>query len=279
MAGAGQTGGAAGQGSVAGSCELPIDLGDGLGRVGTGTLPRGENEFDFCPGAGTEQHFRWQAPATGRYAFRTDDSEFDTVLFAQRGPVCADPGEGTCSDDYYELQSLIAMQLEGGDDVWLVIDSFGSLRGDYVLEVQPQGSCPEQVVSPCPSGACPPAGNVFEVATDYQIEAQPLPLGGVSDCGGGPLGFSVEVRAVTEGVYRFRVDGAATQFDPVIALRADCGEATFACDDDGGDGPLAAELDVPLAEGESVIVEIGAFELPAGPRGGVGPVTLQVDLL
>lgn len=272
-ANAGAAGAGAGGARVEdGSCDAPYQLGSDTGRVATGIISPGRNGFDACPGNGAEHHLRWVAPQTGRYAFRTDDSDFDTVLFVQPGGVCSDPTGGLCSDDYFGLQSLVDLEVERGEALWLVLDSFGSQPGNYALDVQSVGACPGASVGPEL-----PVSQV--VASDFQSESALLALGGVSECGGGPLGFTLEFQAPREGRYRFSVAAPRGRYDPVIAVRQGCSGSLLACDDDGGETPRSAALESVLSEREVVLIEIGSFEVSATPRGGDGRVELWVEEL
>jgi hypothetical protein len=269
-----ESGGAGGAEPVSGdgTCESPLSLGSAVGDdVAVGRFDVMGNEFDVCPGMGGELHFSWRAPRPGRFAFRTDGSDFDTVLFAQRGEVCAEPVDGACNDDYYGLQSLVALDVAEGESVWVVLDSFPSIAAaDFRLEIQEEATCPSLDASGL-TGA-------VVVSDDFRFDSRPLPLGGVSECGGGPLGFTLAWQASEEGVYRFSVEGNPDLYDPVLAVRDSCGGALLACDDDGGAAERAAEVVLPVGEGETVSIEVGSYEGPVF-EGAEGPVVLDVEAL
>jgi hypothetical protein len=247
-------------------------LGRSLGQVSTGTLyDDGLNGFNQCPGDGPDAHFHWQAPRDGRYVFRTDGSTFDAVLFLKRGAVCGDLRGGLCNDDYYELQSLLAIDLQEGDSVWAVVDSYTVDAGDYVLAIQDEGACPGASVGSS-------VGDGVFVAESFRYDSVVLRPGGVDQCGGGPLGFTVEWEAPAAGTYQFAVRGQFRAFDPVVAVRFGCGAMPTACDNDGGPGRVAAETSVFVEAGTRVIIEIGAADADQGTA-SVGRVQLDIELV
>lgn len=89
-----------------------------------------------CGGqAGPDDMYRFTAPGAGLYRFHTFGSSFDTVLYVWT--ACDGPELGCSDDANLELQSEVVVALEGGQQVWVVVDGVeGSAAGPYQLNVE-----------------------------------------------------------------------------------------------------------------------------------------------
>jgi hypothetical protein len=76
----------------------------------------------------------WTAPVAGSYVFDTLGSSFDTLLYLIAGSSCSGPSL-VCNDDALGgLQSQVVLQLDEGQLVTIVIDSFGN-TGTFTLNI------------------------------------------------------------------------------------------------------------------------------------------------
>ena len=123
-----------------GTCESPYEFADGGdgSYVAEGTLS-GDNFSGSCSSAETELpaedavvHFT--AAEAGTYRFDTISSfGLDTIIYLQS--VCGDANsELDCNDDFGsfengEVQSQIILNLEAGQEVFLIVDSFATEPG------------------------------------------------------------------------------------------------------------------------------------------------------
>jgi hypothetical protein len=78
---------------------------------------------------------QFTAPSAGQYIFETAGSDFDTILFARPGCLGADLA---CNDDGQGLglQSRITLDLAANETVVVIVDGFGTNRGNVVLTVR-----------------------------------------------------------------------------------------------------------------------------------------------
>ncbi|HMI94443.1 MAG TPA: S8 family serine peptidase, partial [Polyangiales bacterium] len=131
-----------------GQCQLwgagcpAADLGSTLGNLvldgnsqGAGNLRTGS-----CGGAdGPDLAFAWTAPAPGSYRFGTDGSAIDTVLYLRDD---CDGAELACNDDSDDATSAVAVTLDAGQAVVVVVDSRQSAGGNVHLAIEP-AVCPD----------------------------------------------------------------------------------------------------------------------------------------
>jgi hypothetical protein len=121
--------------SALGSCRVPIEL-DPLVETSFGGDARAyESRFSgSCGGSGGEVVFRYRPPETGTYTFDTYQSTFDTVLYVLRGPECDDPLIG-CNDDHAGILSSLTLELNAGEPVTIIVDSFSGPGENYQINV------------------------------------------------------------------------------------------------------------------------------------------------
>ncbi len=111
------------------------NLGTAVGAsVATGDQRDGDNLYDCNGGTGRELVFRWTPPDSGRWTLTTIGSEGDTVLEVRAG--C----EGRtllCNDDYSGLASGGSIEVEEGEEVIVIVDSYSSSsEGNVVLNIE-----------------------------------------------------------------------------------------------------------------------------------------------
>ncbi len=114
-----------------------VDLGSRLGAaLAAGSTVGGPTQLEgSCGGDESEEAvYAWTAPSAGRYAFTTDGSDYDTVLYLRDG-LCA-TRELECDDDNDEgVQSTVTVTLRAGQQVTIVVDGYGGDSGDYTLGI------------------------------------------------------------------------------------------------------------------------------------------------
>lgn len=147
-------------------CAEPVDLNTaGMGMGGevhyvTRLNPGPSALRGSCGGIGPEQALRFTAPAPGRWFFSTarPGTELDTVLYVQT--ACGQPGtEIACNDDTGQggFQSVVAVDLEADQQVFVILDSFGREGGSVTLAIGQAGlsalgePC-DEVSRYCPEG-------------------------------------------------------------------------------------------------------------------------------
>ncbi|MDO9017151.1 MAG: hypothetical protein Q8S73_12270 [Deltaproteobacteria bacterium] len=83
--------------------------------------------------------FRWAAPSAGSWTFDTVGSDFDTLLYVRRGGC--EGAEIACNDDQATTvgPSRVTVALTAGQEVFVVLDGFSTLSGNYVLNVNASG--------------------------------------------------------------------------------------------------------------------------------------------
>lgn len=142
-------------------------LGGALGSsVATGTTCGKSSDFEpSCAlgpaGSTRDVVYSWTAPASDSYRFTTQGSSIDTVLELRSASSPADVLK--CNDDETDdtLQSALDVDLVLGQQVLVVVDSYGMSCGDYTLGISarcggcdtPPGSC-HQPAGKCVDGAC-----------------------------------------------------------------------------------------------------------------------------
>jgi len=123
------------------------DLGTTTGdSVATGDTTSEDDTYTYgeCGSSGgRDRFFLFEAPESGCYDFNTEGSTYDTLIRV------LDACEGTsiaCNDDYGgTLRSRVAVSMEMGDTVFVVVDGYSSYSyGPYVLNISydtSAGSC------------------------------------------------------------------------------------------------------------------------------------------
>lgn len=145
-------GGAGGDGAGADGGDPPrdigcaeVDLGSGLGELSLGTLAGAADRHGYCGaplGAdGEDRLFYWVAPEAGDFTFRTEGSDFDTMLTLYRGACVRIEA---CNDDYDGAASAVDARLEAGEVVVLALDAYTLGEASaYVISVR-RGALPEE---------------------------------------------------------------------------------------------------------------------------------------
>jgi hypothetical protein len=142
-------------------------LDGGLGSsVATGTTCDKSSDFDpscaFGPSGTTRDVvYSWTAPASDRYRFTTEGSDFDTVL--ELRSASSSSHVLMCNDDETidTRHSALDVDLVRGQQVLVVVDSYGTGCGNYTLGISaqcggcdtPPGSC-HQTAGTCVNSAC-----------------------------------------------------------------------------------------------------------------------------
>lgn len=211
--------------------------------------------------------FSWTAPEDGVFTFDTLGTSFDTVLFVLDG-ACAGE-ELACNDDLDPArqvrQSAVAVDLEAGQTVTIVVDGFSA---DHVGEVElhingGNATCPDDTLDRVPAHVIG--------STETAIAASS------STCGGAFASErSYSLVADIAGTYTFDTFGSS--FDTVLyVLDGGCDGTTLACNDDAESSSASGAL-VDLHEGQTVTVIVdgapghrGDFDLAVGRLGGACP--------
>ena len=183
----------------------------------------GDGERDRWTFEGDEDIYRFSVFA---------DGDFDPVV-----EVLEESGRSIGRDDDGgdDRDSQLDVPLAGGEVYQVIVSGFGSSSGDYEILVEP--ARPDPVLPPVDGGA-------LTIGREVRGEVA--------------RGGSVRYRFVGEGrtvaISAIGIDG----FDPTVAaLTSDGLELGF--DDDGGSEPLASLLQVDVAGGQTVIIEVAGF--------------------
>ena len=241
--------GAGGSPGGDGSCESPQRIAGEEASFG-GFIPRSPSVFDGCVGEGPERAFVWTSPAAGQYFFDTVGSGFDTVLYAATSLSCDGSGpvpDGACSDDFDGNESLVSVDVAAGQDVFIVVDSYNSSGGDYLLSVHGAGQCP--LVS---LGS--ELGRPLFNSPEFIRLVHALEPGGLDECGGRAVGFTLAWQAPAAGAYVFDTQGST--FDTMLAVREACDGPALGCDDSRVNGGTARVVST-LELGQQVVIEFG----------------------
>jgi hypothetical protein len=105
-----------------------VDIGWSTGEPAYSDSTSGltDNFTESCEDGGDEDgpdiSMEWTAPSSGCFEFSTTGSAFDTVLklYDDCGGAMLD-----CNDDYSDLTSLVAFEVESGMDYIIVVDGYG----------------------------------------------------------------------------------------------------------------------------------------------------------
>jgi len=87
----------------------------------------------FEPPTYEEYLVRWTAPSAGTYRFDLVGSDFDTLLGI--ADACG-VGELGCNDDCFELQSGLALEVDDGQTITIIIGGFAGQGGEFVLNIE-----------------------------------------------------------------------------------------------------------------------------------------------
>jgi len=123
-------------GNPSGNACGAVDLGSRLGAaLASGSTIGGPTQLEgSCGGDESEESvYTWTAPSAGRYAFTTNGSDYDTVLYVRDG-LCA-TRELECNDDEDGVQSTVTITLRANQQVTVVVDGYSGDSGDYTLGI------------------------------------------------------------------------------------------------------------------------------------------------
>jgi hypothetical protein len=118
-----------------------LDLGSALGAsVANGNNSGSTDDFLGSCGisGGLDECFLWTAPQTLSYLFDLSGSTYDEVLIIYSGIT-----EIACSDSMDPGGESILLPMTQGEQIVIVVDAFGAVTGDYVLNIT--GILPEDV--------------------------------------------------------------------------------------------------------------------------------------
>ncbi len=127
-----------------------IDLTSYLGSAYVGELSTGPNSTDDCgDGENGQVLFSFDAPEADTYSFSTSHAatDFDTVMHAFTDCARDDAAVSRCDDDGGSgIQSMITVELDAGQTLWVAVGGFSSSNGSFGLtvtqgEVEPVDSC------------------------------------------------------------------------------------------------------------------------------------------
>jgi hypothetical protein len=236
------------------------DLGSAVGNhVWTGTASTGGILTGSCGGDGYEATFGWTAPAAGWYSFDTAGVYEDTVLYLLDGDC--DGAELACNDDVVGTRSGLGIELTDGQEVTVVVDAAAAGEViDAMWSVYPFDlTCAHD-----------------DLGDDERSWSGTIPMTDTAwiggDCPPAVGGAMLDWTAPASGMYTFSTAGSG--FDTVLYVLGSCDgpDATLACNDDAGGG-YQSELTLGVAEGEQVVVVIGAFD--ARYDGGAYTLTIE----
>lgn len=197
--------------------------------------------------------YAWRAPEAGCYRFTTEGSLYDTVL-----AVAADcDNELLCSDDLgVSLQSEIHWPLEAGEDILIAVDGYGGedSSGAYSLTVERGDLIPPDLDLGSAVGAVAD-GTTF--GQDTTLDA--------SACLGISSGkdFLIRWTAPRSEYYYFTV--ASPLVDLTLSAFHECGGLPYECVDDAGALFDDEVLELPMEQGETIILRIaGVYRAALG---------------
>ena len=115
------------------------------------TLEPNEPSLGYGYG-GASLWFAYTPTSNGSLTVNTRGSNFDTVLAVFSGAQLANLSRLAINDDYrfetnYSLQSQVTVTLAAGQTYWIRVHSYGSSRGDVVLNWSLESACTERVVA------------------------------------------------------------------------------------------------------------------------------------
>jgi hypothetical protein len=252
-----------------GTCSSPLVIDSQMTFYSNRVERSSANAFDACPGNGPERVMRWTPPASGRYFLDTFGSSFDTVLYASSNLSCPPTTPNPqleCNDDFSGVQSLLGVQAVQGREMLIVVDSYNSTGGDFILNLRGEAECPQLSLNG--------QRGALYVSEEFADAAAVLPPTESTVCRGGELGMTFVWQASLSGGYRFNTSGSS--FPVVIALRDRCEGAFIDCDSEG-DVNNSSEVTASLAQGQVIVIEVSAVE--TRPLPSFGQFVLSVEPL
>ncbi|MCP3168530.1 hypothetical protein [Myxococcus qinghaiensis] len=150
-------------GPTLGGVEQATYAGD-LGRSTEKALATGNTcgkTSDYSPScafgpAAPDMVYLWRAPSTGMFSFTTLGANFDTVLEVR--PYNSTTQSLACNDDIGpgNQQSVVDVPLTSGQVVQIIVDSYGSQCGNYMLTFGKNCNLCHPTVMAMPSDGTPP---------------------------------------------------------------------------------------------------------------------------
>ena len=179
-------------------------------------------------GFGSNETDRWTLEGReGRFELAVDaEGDWDPKLEVLEAGRSLDSDDDTVGRD-----PRIIITLEEGKDYVVLVTGFGSSSGDYDIAVRPIGGPPV-------SGGTLSVGRAVngEVAVGRVVRYEFVGTGG-------------DTTVVVVGI---------DDFDPTVRVRTTDG-AELAFNDDRGSGDRASQIDLPVAEGQRVVIEVAGF--------------------
>jgi hypothetical protein len=230
------------------------------------TLDGAANNVETTCGSVAESEvvFAYTAEVAGTYSFETQGSMIsDTVLAVLDGSSC-DDAELACNDDDGDrLTSKLTLDLGAGQEILIVVESWGGEQGDVEVRVSAGSSVGPVECEPSALSATLPAsvtGTVSAAASSLE------PSCAVSSEGEVLYAFT----APAAGRYRF--DSSGSTADTILqVLDTDCEGQELACNDDSAAGGLSAIVEVELDAQQTVLVNLDSYD-------GEGDYALSVSL-
>ncbi len=222
---------------------LPVSLG--------GDFVIGESRYQpSCVGSeSSEVTFSFTAPRAATYLFDTNDSTFDTVLYAL-GPNC-EPPELSCNDDANgTIFAELGLGMAQGQTAVIVLDSFGA-QGRWSLQVREGGRCPDLELESLPELS-------VQGVLDRAVEDNSV-VPSCSDSGGADVVYAWTPPFT--GQWQITTIGSA--FDTVLSVYQEGCQAELACNDDF-DGGYTSTVFVELEEGVPVVIAVDSYADEAG---------------
>jgi hypothetical protein len=213
------------------------------------TVGEEDHAFAYCgavPGS-PDAPVTFTAPVAGNYVFDTVGSYMDTVLSVYDG-YCNFLTPLDCNDDsMYDVQSRAVVQLATGQGVTAVVDGFGGIVGDFVLNVslaEGDPGCPDTTITT----ATTVYGSTYGQRVGYDVSC--------TDIHPSPT-YSVVFIPDIGGTYT--IDTFGSNYDTVLAvLQGTCGGTELGCNDDASFG-VQSRVTVTLAIGVPVTILVSGY--------------------
>ena len=106
---------------------------DSLPTTGFTTFSDTGFDTEFQPPTYEEYVVRWTAPDAGTYRIDLVGSDYDTMLGI--ADECG-AGEIECNDDCFELQSGLAVAVDDGQTITIIIGGYAGQVGEFVLNIE-----------------------------------------------------------------------------------------------------------------------------------------------
>jgi hypothetical protein len=210
--------------------------------------------------AAPEVLFAFTAPVAGLYEFDTIGSEVtDTIVAVLDGATCAG-AEIACVDDVGdELAARASVALEAGQQVLVAVESWDLDRGEVEVTVREADDLAQVCDAAALTGGLPLSAAADVSSAPSRIEPSCATFGSAGET---LFAFTAPATA------RYRFDTAGSTADTIVqVLDGSCAGAELGCNDDPSEALLAAMVEVELAAGQTVIVNVdsviaeNAFEL------------------